>query len=78
MPGDVNDSIAGIIKTFGCIKHEYIYEKYEFGSYMTLLTKNSEHKAIENSDKPGLLRVSSKYCLTVIIIVIRDNINPIF
>lgn len=25
MPGDVNDSIAGIIKTFGCIKHEYIY-----------------------------------------------------
>lgn len=78
MPNDLKNPIAGIVKTFGCIKYEHIYEKYEFRFYMTLLTKTSEHMAIQNSDKPGLLEVLYKFCLIAIIIVISDSISLIF
>lgn len=45
---------------------------------MTLLTKNSEPMAIENSDKPSFLGVLNKYCHTAIIIVISESISLIF
>lgn len=48
MSNVLNNLIAGIVKTFGCVKYEHMYEEYGFRYHMSLLIKNAEHMAIEN------------------------------
>ena len=70
MPSVLNNSIADVVKTFDRVKYKHTYTKYEFGLYMTLFVKNSEHVAMGNSDMACLLGFLYKHLFPFLLLLV--------